>query len=82
MNPFVREASSSNPRVVVARRLIVALGVACAALFAFGPQSAPAAAAGGDLQCWRWIWQDPTHCSFCMFSCKGEGYRCCGPDPL
>jgi len=55
-----------------------------AGLLAFGPHSAPLADAAvtDRKQCWRWIWQDPTHCCFCAFGCKGAGYRCCTPDPL
>lgn len=84
MNPFAREALTSNRRAILARRLIFALGVACAGLFAFGPHTAPPADAAvpDRKQCWRWIWQDPTHCSFCAFKCKGLGYRCCTIDPL
>ena len=80
MKPFTREAFTSNQRVVTARRLIVALGVVCAAFFAFGPQATPvAASSGGDLQCWRWIWEPADSCNFCLFKCK-EGTLCCGPD--
>ena len=28
-------------------------------------------------QCWRLPWQPNGSCTFCGWSCKGEGYKCC-----
>ena len=62
-------------RFLTPKRFLVALVLASA--FALAPKPEPAVASS-SLQCWRWIWQDPTHCSFCVFECAA-GYQCCGP---